>query len=563
MQVVIPEDEISRFSKQLSTDSYHREERDYKVAVHLVLRALLSEEKSTRDDFPQLIANVFKEAIPDLQALGIRKEDRDFIKSAVAPLGAGAVRAAMANLSGGKWGLAQFLWLPRAIDFDLGPQVASAFRSLVDPTAPLPQRVEGFRDKLDVVALALERKGGFLPNWQHFRVSMSFVAMVLTGYDPNRYTFYSKGALRHGYERYAPSVPWPTGTMGDIYGDVCTFVQEVADVLRQHGANVQDLIDAQSFIWLSFLRAKQEAEEQVEAAGQKVPKLEMAGPRIDLDAVIQDLADRCYWPVDRARRLITLVERSGQLLFQGPPGTGKTFIAETLARLLASDEEGRVEVVQFHPSYAYEDFIQGIRPVVTEGSTLAYEVRSGNFLRLAERAKEFHNDRFFLLVDEINRANLPRVFGELLYALEYRGPEHTFRLPYSGAESYIPDNITLIATMNTADRSIALVDAAIRRRFRHVGFVPDPQVLKSWLHAHKLGDFAEYAAARLVALNIELASLLDSDRLVGHSYLMRDDLGDVGLHTVWEEDIEPLLREHLFNQPEEIGKLREIFLLPQ
>ena len=272
------------------------------------------------------------------------------------------------------------------------------------------------------------------------------------------------------------------------------------------------------------------------------------------------LATAALWPQKRAERLATQVQRWGQLLFQGPPGTGKTYVAETLARLLAGDEEGRVEVVQFHPSYAYEDFIEGIRPVVTEGSDLAYEVREGIFMKLAERAREFPEDPFFLVVDEINRANLPRVFGELLYALEYRGPEHTFRLPYSGTEAYIPANITIIATMNTADRSIALVDAAIRRRFRHVEFAPDPDVLEAWLGAHNLAATAGHAAGRLVALNTELAQLLDPDRLIGHTYPMRDDLADAGLSAVWEEDIEPVLREHLFAQRGEIIKLRDVFL---
>ena len=199
---------------------------------------------------------------------------------------------------------------------------------------------------------------------------------------------------------------------------------------------------------------------------------------------------------------------------------------------------------------------------MTEGSDLAYEVRKGIFLALVEQAIEYPEDPFFLVVDEINRANLPRVFGELLYALEYRGAEHTFRLPYSGGESYVPRNITIIATMNTADRSIALVDAAIRRRFRHVEFAPDPAVLRAWLESHGLAAIAQHAVGRLVALNEQVGELLDPDRLIGHTYLMRDDLGDVGLEAVWEEDIEPVLREHLFTQREEIARLRDVFLEP-
>jgi AAA domain (dynein-related subfamily) len=564
MKVVIPVKEAVKFAKQITTDSYRKRERDYKVAVQRVLSALLSSANIGRDDFPSLVSNVFKEPLPDLGALGIAEQEQDFIKAALATLGAGALRSAMANLAGGRWGLAQFIWIPRAIEFGLGGPIADAFRGLIDPAVPLPQRVETFRDQFDSIGLALDKKGGFLPNWTHFRESLSFVAMVLAGYDPTQYTFYSKGALRHGYERYAPGAAWPKGTMGEIYAEICAFVQAVAEELKEQGVPVQDLIDAQSFIWLSFGDAKKE-----DAGGE--PKKHEAKPatplqsvvkKIDTATVAKDLAEAVLWPLERAQHLVTLAQGRAQLLFQGPPGTGKTFVAEKLAKLLAGDEEGRVEMVQFHPSYAYEDFIEGIRPVVTERSNLAYEMRKGIFMKLVDQAKDFPEDPFFLVVDELNRANRPRVFGELLYALENRGPEHTFRLLYSAVETYIPANITIIGTMNTADRSIALVDAAIRRRFRHVDFVPDPVVLKAWLAAHGLGAFADHAADRLVALNTQLKDLLDVDRLIGHTYLMREGLGDTGLESVWKEDIEPVLREHLFNQPGEIVKLRDVFLAP-
>lgn len=555
MKLVIPAQEAASFGEELSTDRYRREERDYKVAVHLVLSSLLSDANRSHEEFASLIADVFREAMPNLDALGIASDDQTFIEQALAPLG-GSLRSAMANLAGGKWGLAQFIWIPRAIEYELGPAIADAFCNLVDEAVSVAERVDAFREQIYSAAQALQRKGGFLPNWRLFRLSLSFVAVALTGYDPSRYTFYSRGALRYGYQRYAPDSAWPKGSMGEIYAQVCEFVQAVAAELKAQGDPVRDLIDAQSFIWLGFEDAKEE-EKLAEVQPAKPPSTTAIS-----GSVAQDLAAAAFWPLDRAERLVSQVERWRQFLFQGPPGTGKTFIAETLARLLAGEEEGRVEVVQFHPSYAYEDFIEGIRPVVTEGSELAYEVRKGIFLRLVDEAIEFPEDPFFLVVDEINRANLPRVFGELLYAVEYRGAEHTFRLPYSGGMSYVPRNITIIATMNTADRSIALVDAAIRRRFRHIKFAPDPRVLRAWLESRGLGALAPHATDRLIALNEQLSELLDADRLIGHTYLMRADLGEVGLEAVWQEDIEPVLREHLFTQDEEVARLRDVFLAP-
>ncbi len=551
MKVIIPADEAARFAEQLQTSKYREDERDYKLAVHKVLAALFSERTINDEYAATLIAELFDTATPDLDRLGVAPADQDFVHQTV---GAPGVRAAMANLAGGRWGVAQFAWIPRAVEFGFGEPVAEAFRHLVDDAAPVAERVDTFRDALYNVCLALEQKGGFLPGWRLFRVSLSFVAMLLGGYDPTRYTFYSSGALRHGYERYSPDARWPSGSRGEVYAEVCTFVQAVSDALRAYGVPIEDLIDAQSFIWISFSATKKAKPTPTSKPAARVASV------ADPDAVATDLAARTLWPIDRARHLVGLASSGRPLLFQGPPGTGKTFVAVELARLLSGDEEGRFEVVQFHPSYAYEDFIEGIRPLVTEGSTLAYEIRSGIFLKLVDLARQHPDDPFFMVIDELNRANLPRVFGELLYALEYRGPEHTFRLPYSNAETYIPDNITLIGTMNTADRSIALVDAAIRRRFRHVNFAPDREVLRNWLRANNLGQLADDAAARMDHLNHELLKSLDADRLIGHTYFMRADLAESGYDAVWDEDIGPVLNEHLYNRPEEVRRLRDVFL---
>ena len=188
-----------------------------------------------------------------------------------------------------------------------------------------------------------------------------------------------------------------------------------------------------------------------------------------------------FLPVEFLVEIDALLKDKKQVIFQGPPGTGKTCVAQELALCLAGSKE-RVTLVQLHPSYAYEDFVQGFRPTLKDGQA-GFELRNGPLLRAAERARDEPDADHFLVIDEINRGNVAKVFGELYFLLEYRDREMT--LQYSDEPFSLPDNLFIIGTMNTADRSIALVDLALRRRFYFVEFHPDEEpvkgVLRRWL----------------------------------------------------------------------------------
>ena len=180
-------------------------------------------------------------------------------------------------------------------------------------------------------------------------------------------------------------------------------------------------------------------------------------------------------PVGFLQEIETLLDDKKQVIFQGPPGTGKTYVAQKLARHLAGSEE-RVTLVQLHPSYAYEDFVQGFRPTLKDRQP-GFELRDGPLLRAAKQARaDAQKDpdaKHFLVIDEINRGNLAKVLGELYFLLEYR--DESIRLQYSDKPFSLPGNLYVIGTMNTADRSIALVDLALRRRFYFVEFHPDEE----------------------------------------------------------------------------------------
>ncbi|WP_225799147.1 DUF4357 domain-containing protein [Streptomyces sp. NK15101] len=262
------------------------------------------------------------------------------------------------------------------------------------------------------------------------------------------------------------------------------------------------------------------------------------------DALAAKLLVRDRAWLDEVRELLT-DER--QLVFYGPPGTGKTYLAMQLAEYFGGGPE-QVKIVQFHPSYAYEDFFEGFRPVEDpETREVAFRLTAGPLRELADLASREGNRHIphFLIIDEMNRANLAKVFGELYFLLEYR--KRSVRLTYSGDDFGLPPNLFVIGTMNTADRSIALVDAAMRRRFAFVELSPRTEptagLLERWLERE--GKEAE-PARLLHALN---ALIDDPDFAVGPSYLMKPGVyRDGGLDRTWRTKILPLLEEHHYGE---------------
>ncbi|MGV9567133.1 AAA family ATPase [Streptomyces sp. NPDC003480] len=267
-----------------------------------------------------------------------------------------------------------------------------------------------------------------------------------------------------------------------------------------------------------------------------------------------ELADELLVDLPWLQEVRDLIDVRRQLIFYGPPGTGKTFLAQAIAEHLAGDPRA-VKLVQFHPSYAYEDFFEGFRPVQqAQGSgTVGFELRPGPFRKLVALAEENPETPHFLIIDEINRANLAKVFGELYFVLEYRN--RTVDLQYSG-EFTLPSNIYLIGTMNTADRSIALVDAAMRRRFAFLTLHPDEEptrgLLPRWLAREGLAHTSDDVPALLRILN---ARIEDKDFRIGPSYLMRESVYvDGGLERAWRTEILPLLEEHHYGDGTDVAK---------
>ena len=276
---------------------------------------------------------------------------------------------------------------------------------------------------------------------------------------------------------------------------------------------------------------------------------------LGFNPVTLDFAERLLMDQAELVKIADLLWERKQIILYGPPGTGKTYLARELARHLTDD--GAVKLVQFHPSYTYEDFFEGFRPEPGGSGTLTFTLRAGPFRDFAEVAGANPTTAYILIIDEINRANLAKVFGELYFLLEYR--DESISLQYSPDKEFtLPQNLFIIGTMNTADRSIARIDTAMRRRFAFVEL--DPRIppveglLSRWLDEHHL---PQEAALLLDELNRRIA---DSDAAIGPSYLMDERIyqREDGLGRVWQYSIMPLLEDLFYGQRD----LDELYGLP-
>ena len=272
--------------------------------------------------------------------------------------------------------------------------------------------------------------------------------------------------------------------------------------------------------------------------------------------VLGELADDLLIDPTFVHKVVDLLETKRQVVFYGPPGTGKTYFARKLAEALAPDSNRRA-LVQFHPSSSYEDFFEGYRPEEGEGGELVYRLKPGPLAIMAEKAAEAPGRKHLMIIDEINRANLPKVLGELLFLLEYRN-ESVSTLYRPDDEFELPENLWFIGTMNTADRSIALVDTALRRRFHFVHFSPNEEpiegLLQRWLEKH--GELT-WVGELVAHVNYELEEELGgSHLLLGPSHFMKRDLDKEAVRRIWEYDIKPSIEDQFFGDRDLINKFQ-------
>lgn len=281
------------------------------------------------------------------------------------------------------------------------------------------------------------------------------------------------------------------------------------------------------------------------------------------------------------------------MILYGPPGTGKTYNSVIYAVAICEEKSvqeianeaykdikvrydklksaGRISFTTFHQSYGYEEFIEGIKPIIDENKQdIGYTIEPGVFKKFCDNAKsitrtstgiestviEENTEPYVFIIDEINRGNISKIFGELITLIESTKragmPEAASAiLPYSGDEFSVPSNVYILGTMNTADRSIALMDTALRRRFQFVEMMPDSDVLRK-IHADKVEDLD--VAAMLDKINERIEYLYDREHTIGHAFFtdLKDDATLEKLQSIFEKSVIPLLQEYFYEDYQKI-----------
>lgn len=272
----------------------------------------------------------------------------------------------------------------------------------------------------------------------------------------------------------------------------------------------------------------------------------------------EDFLREVFFTPHQFNRLQSVLKRKKNVILAGPPGVGKTFVARRAAfGLMGERDPSRIEQVQFHQSYSYEDFMMGFRPNAQGG----FELANGPFYSFCETAREDPDREYFFIIDEINRGNVSKIFGELLMLIEADKRENELRLIYSDEFFSVPNNVYLIGTMNTADRSLAVMDYALRRRF---GFFSIPPAFDSDGFLHWKSEQESQALDELVNVLRGLNTAISEDPrlgpgfMIGHSYVLHGASGEDTeadwLYSVVEDDLIPLVEEYWFDDPDQVDE---------
>lgn len=457
--------------------------------------------------------------------------------------------------------------------------VREMFASLFDESADIFERMSAFKQKS---AELLDQHGNGAKH--HYQTENTISTYLWLRY-PDTYYIYKFKYARKLAEEVGSGYQFKSGDYANnvrnylvISNEVCAALQadeEMGALLRSQLTDdcypdpQLHTLTVDFCFYISQLPA--EPEERPAEQGESTPAHEsFVEPIREEDPVvleqsmepytIEDFLSEVFMSRERYEQLVGVLRTKKNVILQGAPGVGKTFAANRLAwSMMGEKDSSRIEFVQFHQNYSYEDFIMGYKP-----SGEGFELRSGIFYRFCQKAAENPAKEYFFIIDEINRGNLSKIFGELLVLIErdYRGTTAT--LAYNGQPFAVPENVYILGMMNTADRSLAMIDYALRRRFSF--FEMEPGFDSEGFTAYRETIPSETFNV-LISCVKDLNQAITQDRslgkgfCIGHSYFCGPGVGtEEGLRAVVDYDILPMLAEYWFDDEPKIQHWRSVLL---
>ena len=450
--------------------------------------------------------------------------------------------------------------------------VRSAMLSLFDKSQPLKMRMESFEGAMQAqleaenMRLAQQGEKQIQNSYQDPRAMSVYLSMAHPEmyylYKSSMYTTFAKKlGIKPPGNKFDKVIAY-----NDLLDDILSYIERNHASLISHSDNLLpfDLgnIDTRHHILMQdfvYFTAQQIIEKKQSNIGTTT-----IGDDIDSDSpdeptpiyqpyTKEDFLSEVYLDEHEYDRLVSLMRNKKNVILQGAPGVGKTFAAKRLAySIMGMKDTSRVELIQFHQSYSYEDFIMGFRP-----SETGFELRTGSFYEFCKKAEEDNDRDYFFIIDEINRGNLSKIFGELFMLLEADKRGASLKLLYSDEQFCIPPNVYLLGMMNTADRSLALLDYALRRRFAFYEMEPGfgSQGFREYRHSLESQEFDSLIRC-VQQLNAEIESdeSLGRGFRIGHSYFCGLDSVEPGrLEEIVEYELVPLIQEYWFDEPGKVS----------